>query len=206
MVPYRAANQPWGGAKSTQGCTSPYEGRWGRAHVRHRGDEASVDDKDRLIDHIEHLEHGFMRVMARDNAAGLFSLNLTLRQIKVLIVLDIEECLSMHELADSLGVGLATTTGIVDRLAAQHLVMRREDAADRRIRRIELSEHGHEVIDQIRYSGRERRRRVLRRLETGLLHDFARVMEALCTAIAAELDEEATRDETTRDETGRATG
>ena len=163
-----------------------------------------MDDKERLIERIEGLERGFMRVMARDNAAGLFSLNLTMRQIKVLMVLDIEESLSMHELADSLGVGLATTTGIVDRLAAQHLVERREDTSDRRIRRIELSEHGHEVIDQIRYSGRERKRRVLRRLETGLLYDFARVMEALGTAVEAELNEQAARD--ADGETGRNTG
>lgn len=147
-----------------------------------------MDDKDRLIDRIEGHERSFMRLMARDNAAGLFSSNLTMRQIKVLMVLDIEESLSMHELAGKLGVGLATTTGIVDRLTAQHLVERREDPDDRRIRRIELSADGHEALDQMRYSGRERKRAVLRRLEPDVLADFARVMEALGEAVEAELD------------------
>ncbi|HEY3687194.1 MAG TPA: MarR family transcriptional regulator [Streptosporangiaceae bacterium] len=147
-----------------------------------------MDEKDRMIDAIEGHERVFMRLMARENAAGLFSLNLTMRQIKVLMVLDIEQSLSMHELAKKLGVGLATTTGIVDRLTAQNLAERREDPDDRRIRRIELSDHGHEVIDQMRYSGRERKRRVLRRLTPELLADFARVMAALGTAVEAELD------------------
>lgn len=160
----------------------------------------TVDEKNRLIERIEGHERGFMRLMARENAAGLFSLNLTMRQIKVLMVLDIEESLSMHELADRLGVGLATTTGIVDRLAAQDLVGRREDPADRRIRRIELSAHGHEVIDQIRYSGRERKRRVLRRLDVDVLAAFDQVMEALGAAVEDELNEEAdVRDEDVRD-------
>lgn len=149
----------------------------------------TVDEKDRLIERIEGHERGFLRLMARENAAGLFSLNLTMRQIKVLMVLDIEESLSMHELADRLGVSLATTTGLVDRLAAQDLVGRREDPADRRIRRIELSAHGHEVIDQIRYSGQERKRRVLRRLDADLLSAFAEVMEALGKAVEEEQDE-----------------
>lgn len=153
-----------------------------------------MDEKDRLIERIEGHERVFMRLMARENAAGLFSLNLTMRQIKVLMVLDIEESLSMHELADRLGVGLATTTGIVDRLAAQDLVARREDPADRRIRRIELSAGGHETIDQMRHSGRERKRRVLRRLDEDLLVAFDRVMEALGTAVEEELNEEAGRE------------
>jgi DNA-binding MarR family transcriptional regulator len=155
-----------------------------------------VDEKGRMIEAIEGHERVFMRLMARENAAGLFSLNLTMRQIKVLMMLDIEQSLSMHELAKKLGVGLATTTGIVDRLTAQNLAERREDADDRRIRRIELSDHGHEVIDQMRYSGRERKRRVLRRLSPELLADFARVMEALGVAVEAELDAaDALRDE-----------
>lgn len=153
-----------------------------------------MDEKDRLIERIEGHGRGFMRLMARENTAGLFSLNLTMRQIKVLMVLDIEESLSMHELADRLGVGLATTTGIVDRLAAQDLVARREDPADRRIRRIELSAGGHEVIDQIRYSGRERQRRVLRRLDVALLTAFDQVMEALGAAVEDELNERADAD------------
>lgn len=154
----------------------------------------TVDDKDRLIERIEGHERVFMRLMARENAAGMFSLNLTMRQIKVLMVLDIDESLSMHELAARLGVGLATTTGIVDRLTAHDLVARREDPADRRIRRIELSAHGHEVIDQMRHSGRERKRRVLRRLDTDLLADFDRAMEALGIAVEEELNEEESRE------------
>ena len=156
-----------------------------------------MDEKDRLIERIEGHERDFMRLMARENAEGLFSLNLTMRQIKVLIVLDLEESLSMHELAGRLGVGLATTTGIVDRLAAQDLVARREDSADRRIRRIELSAHGHEVIEQMRHSGRERKRRVLRRLDEHLLAAFEQAMEALGTALEEELTEQS--DHNTRD-------
>jgi len=46
----------------------------------------------------------------------------------------------------------------------------------------------------MRNSGRDRKRRVLRRLDVDLLHAFDKVMEALGAAVEEEQNEEAVRD------------
>jgi len=146
-----------------------------------------VDEKDLLIQRIEQGEHDLIRLIARDRCGGLFTINLTMQQIRALLVLDVEESLPVHELADRLGVGLATITGIVDRLVAQDLVLRRPDPDDRRIRRVEPTAAGRRAIEELGDAGRDRKRRVFRRLDLDTLRDFARVMEAVHEAAAAEI-------------------
>jgi DNA-binding MarR family transcriptional regulator len=60
----------------------------------------------------------------------------------VLILLSTEGPLAHSDLAQALGVGLATVTGLVDRLVARGLIERVEDATDRRIRRAKLTAAG----------------------------------------------------------------
>jgi DNA-binding MarR family transcriptional regulator len=87
-----------------------------------------------------------------------------------------------QELARHLGVGLAATTGIVDRLVGQGLVTRTEDPDDRRVRRIELTADGAALVGRLRDAGLERMRRLLDRLDDATLADLERVLLALATA------------------------
>jgi MarR family transcriptional regulator, organic hydroperoxide resistance regulator len=50
--------------------------------------------------------------------------------------------MSMRELSARLGGHASTATGIADRLAARGLVERREDAGDRRVKRVDLTAEG----------------------------------------------------------------
>nr|BEK71170.1 MarR family transcriptional regulator [Kitasatospora purpeofusca] len=56
----------------------------------------------------------------------------------------------MRALADLLACDASNVTGIVDRLAAQHLVRRETDPADRRIKNIVLTEQGERTVHDIR--------------------------------------------------------
>src|SRR5262245_65378545 len=94
----------------------------------------------------------------------LLTANLTMPQFRVLLVLALRGGAAGHDLSESMGVSLATITGIVDRLAAQNLVTRREDPRDRRVRRVELTPAGQALIDGIAAAGMANQRRLLDRL------------------------------------------
>jgi DNA-binding MarR family transcriptional regulator len=57
-------------------------------------------------------------------------------------LLQIDGSMSMRELAARLGGHASNATGIADRLAARGLVERREDADDRRVKRLGLTPEG----------------------------------------------------------------
>lgn len=145
-----------------------------------------MDDKDRLIERIEQADDRFLRLTARDRSNPLLSVDLTMQQLRTLMILSFQGSASGQELAAGLGVHLATVTGIVNRLAARGLVGRREDPADRRVRRVRLTQHGVDLIDQIRNAGRQHKRRLLTRLDEPTLRQMIQAMDALNAAAEAE--------------------
>jgi MarR family transcriptional regulator, organic hydroperoxide resistance regulator len=64
-------------------------------------------------------------------------------------LLQIDGSMSMRELAARLGGHASNATGIADRLAARGLVERREDAGDRRVKRVDLTAAGAETRNQL---------------------------------------------------------
>jgi len=75
-----------------------------------------------------------------------FPLDLTMRQLHVLVAASQPEGVTVHELADALGTSPPTASGLVNRLAAKGLVTRVEDDADRRVRHVQLTEQGQETL------------------------------------------------------------
>jgi MarR family transcriptional regulator, organic hydroperoxide resistance regulator len=64
-------------------------------------------------------------------------------------LLQIDGSMSMRELATRLGGHASTATGLADRLAARGLVERHEDAGDRRVKRVGLTQAGAAVRNQL---------------------------------------------------------
>ncbi|PZF85204.1 MarR family transcriptional regulator [Jiangella anatolica] len=80
----------------------------------------------------------------------MLELDLSISQFRCLIALRQHgEPLPINELADRLGLTLATAGRNVDRLLAHGLVERREDPTDRRVRLVSLSEQGVAVMTDI---------------------------------------------------------
>jgi DNA-binding MarR family transcriptional regulator len=107
-------------------------------------------------------------------------------QLKALLVLSLRPEASGQDVMATMGVSLATVTGIIDRLVAQGLVQRREDARDRRIRRLELTPAGHELIDGIITAGAAHQRRLLARLDEDALLVVERALGLMLDAAEAE--------------------
>ncbi len=137
------------------------------------------DAKRELIERLQELEVRQLRLFVRDRSLPLLSTTLTIQQLKVLVALAIDGNTPTHELAERVGVSVATLTGIVDRLSARSLVLRREDPADRRVRRVDLTEEGRTLIDDMWGTSRERTSAALRSLDLETLRGLVRGVEAL---------------------------
>ncbi|GAA3438769.1 MarR family winged helix-turn-helix transcriptional regulator [Kutzneria kofuensis] len=145
-----------------------------------------MEDKEQLIASITATQRSLGRVFGAARANPLMSLNLTMRQLKVLLTLARRGPTAGQELTAEMGVSLATVTGIVDRLAAQGLVSRREDPSDRRVRLLELTAEGHKLVGSVVDAGSAQYRRLLSRLEV----DELRLLDSLIRRMAEIADEE----------------
>src|SRR5687768_9256224 len=105
------------------------------------------------------------RFFALDRSNPILSVNLTMQQLKVLLLLYRHDGIASQELTRLLGVGLATVSGLVDRLVTHDYVARREDPQDRRVRRLFLTTEGHRVVEEIMDAGAEHQRRLFARLD-----------------------------------------
>lgn len=80
----------------------------------------------------------------------MLSLRLTMQQFKVLMILVVQpEGSSMQAVAKTIGVSLATMSGIVDRLETQQMVERSLDPNDQRVRRVTASSLGRQTVQRL---------------------------------------------------------
>ncbi|WP_233412719.1 MarR family winged helix-turn-helix transcriptional regulator [Nucisporomicrobium flavum] len=136
-------------------------------------------ENERLIADIMHAQQQLQHLFAYDRSDPLFSSQLTMPQLKILLLLHRLGDTSGRELAGLLGVSLATLSGMVDRLVTNDLVTRAEDPHDRRVRRIRLSATGTEMISRIITAGTERQTRLLRKLTDAELRTVRDAMQAM---------------------------
>jgi DNA-binding MarR family transcriptional regulator len=146
---------------------------------------AKADAVGRIMAAQEQLAYFF----AFDRSDPILTANLTMSQLKIMLALSLRGGASGQDLAGVMHVSLATITGIVDRLAGQDLVTRREDPRDRRIRRVDLTPAGKEVIDGILTAGAEHQRRLLERLDLDALQTVERATRLILNAAEAERDD-----------------
>jgi DNA-binding MarR family transcriptional regulator len=145
-----------------------------------------VGDKERLIALIEQADDRFLRLTATEQGNPLMSIDLTIQQLRTLMILSFRGSASGQELADGLSVHLSTVTGLINRLLARGLVERGEDPNDRRVRRVRLSAEGTQLMQQMRDAGRLHKRRLLQQLDNAALAQMAAAMDALNTAAASD--------------------
>ncbi|HEX8348294.1 MAG TPA: MarR family transcriptional regulator [Actinoplanes sp.] len=144
-------------------------------------------ESERLIADIMSAQQRLQHLFAYDRSDPLFTSQLTMSQLKILLLLSRGGTASGRELAGLMGVSLATLTGMVDRLVAQNLIARHEDPTDRRVRRITLTSTGADVIGGIITAGAEKQRRLLDHLDVAELRVVEQAMSLLVRAATAEL-------------------
>lgn len=80
-------------------------------------------------------------------------LDLTMPQLKVLMLLNHSDNLTISQLAEDLSVSLPNMTGIIDRLAQQNLVKRVQSDKDRRVVYIKLTDKSRNIFIELNKSG-----------------------------------------------------
>lgn len=80
-------------------------------------------------------------------------LNLTMPQLKVLMLLNHRDNLTSSQLAEDLSVSLPNMTGIIDRLVQQNLVRRVQSDKDRRVVFIKLTDNSKDIFIELNKSG-----------------------------------------------------
>jgi len=96
-------------------------------------------------------------------------LDVTMAQLKIMMIIYLGGATRMSVLAEKLGVSLPTVTKSVDRLVARGVVTREDDPEDRRVVLCRLTEDGQKMIIQLWQSARERTRKLLSALSASEL-------------------------------------
>ena len=134
----------------------------------------------RILSCSEALIHGFNP--GRDRA--WFSVDLTMPQLKALIYVTKNDGATSGQVASMLGVGLSTVTGIVDRLAEQNMVLRREDPRDRRITRVLPTPSGRALVEELLQYRNEVVSTILAQLDPDQLTTVETAFQYLLDAVA----------------------
>jgi MarR family transcriptional regulator, organic hydroperoxide resistance regulator len=107
-------------------------------------------DKPQLIDNIIGLQEKLSRLSLGCRMDNWMKLDLTIDQLKSLILIQYRGKITFKELAEALGMTRANITGIADRLIQNGLVTRRQNPSDRRFQYLMLTKKGRGILDNIK--------------------------------------------------------
>ena len=111
-------------------------------------DEAA--EREALVSELLRAQQIWETTVAPPEIERLLTFPLTIQQLKVLAILVTDtRGNTVQGLATTIGVSLATMSGIIDRLANQGMVTRTEDPHDHRVRRIEATPQGRETVQRL---------------------------------------------------------
>lgn len=138
--------------------------------------------KEDLIASILHLTDRAFRQLLPMVPKEWLRLDLTMPQLKVVLLLFISGPSRMSEIASALGVSLATATGVVDRLVERDILTREGDPGDRRVVLCRLSEKGEELMNGLWQLSRDQAGELMRSLASPQLLLITESLEVLLQA------------------------
>lgn len=109
-------------------------------------------------------------------------LELTMPQLKVVLLLFLNERARVSEIAAALDVSMATASGVVDRLVDREILARESDPEDRRVVICRLTGRGQNMIAGLWQLARDRAKELLKALDQAQLRLVMEALEALVKA------------------------
>jgi DNA-binding MarR family transcriptional regulator len=137
------------------------------------------DKTERLVGQILQRAEDIYNMLSPGIPTEWFTSDLTVAQLRVLLVLQSTDSSRMSDIASVLDVALSTATGIVDKLVRKELVIRETDPQDRRLVICRLSPTGQEVINRLWTSGQFQMESLLDGLNKEELEKASEVAEIL---------------------------
>ena len=136
--------------------------------------------KDGLVDGILELADGLFRELLPTVPRDLLTLDVTMPQIKILLILYVGGSRRMSDIAADLDVSLPTATSLVDRLVEKRYVVRETDSEDRRVVLCQLSPLGQQTVNHIWRTARARCCELLRAMD---ISHLSMLQEALASML-----------------------
>ena len=139
----------------------------------------AANHKEELIQRILTLADNLFRQLLPTVPKELLTLDISMSQLKVMLLLFINGPLNMSNIAASLDVTLPTASSLIDRLVEKDYIERENISDDRRVVLCRLSENGQKAINGIWDSGRVRSREILEKMDLANLEMFFKVLSAM---------------------------
>jgi DNA-binding MarR family transcriptional regulator len=141
-------------------------------------------NEDRLVQHILQRAEDIYNMLSPGIPTEWFSSDLTVAQLRVLLVLHSAGPSRMSAIASVIDIALPTATGIVDKLVNKGLVIRETDTQDRRQVICRLSPAGQDSINRLWTSSQFQMEKLLEGLTEEELEKAAEVAQMLFNNLA----------------------
>ena len=142
-----------------------------------------------LVQEILKLSEDIYNAIPLDIPLEWLNSDLTVAQLRVLLVLQSQGPSRMSNIAWIIGVTLPTATGVVDNLVRKELIVRENDPQDRRLVICKLSPEGQELINKLWTSGRFQMKNLLDGLTPEQLEKAREVARMLRDNVARRIAE-----------------
>jgi len=150
-----------------------------------RPNNAPEQGNETLIRHILKLSEDIYRTIKLSVPSEWLTSDMTVAQLRVLLILHADGPSQMSFIASSLGIAVSTATGIVDNLVRKGLVTRGADPEDRRLVICMLSPQGQETINRMWILGQSQMKRLLQGLSVEQLKKASEVAEFLLANVTS---------------------
>jgi DNA-binding MarR family transcriptional regulator len=145
-----------------------------------------ADERQATIFEITEAYRDISRALWRSTASVWTELDLSMAQLKTLVILHNTAALTIGQVAEALCVGLPTASHLVDRLVQAQLAVRAEDPDDRRRTLAYLAPQGKELAERLHQGSRDQLRRWLALLDDATLAELLPGLRALGRAASTE--------------------
>ena len=138
-----------------------------------------VKDNKNLVTQILQVSENIFQVMGITIPPEWLMSDMTVAQLRVLLLLQTEGPSRMSSIAGTLGIAVSTATGIIDNMVKKELVTRSADVEDRRVVICGLSPKGQEIINRIWIYGQLQMKKLLNGLTPAQLEKTKEVADFL---------------------------
>ncbi|HUU63904.1 MAG TPA: MarR family transcriptional regulator [Dehalococcoidia bacterium] len=143
---------------------------------------AQEPQKEELIESILQLSDRAFRELFPILPKQWLRLDLTMSQLKVVLLIFVSGPMRMGVIASELGVSLATASGVVERLVERGILLREGEAGDRRVVLCRLSDEGERLIGNLWQLSRDQVGELMRVMAPSKLLIIAEMLQALLEA------------------------
>ena len=144
-----------------------------------------------LIEQVMRAQQEVAQTMLSLAEPNWLELDLTLPQLKSLMIITASGSMPIHRLAELLHLQRSATSTLVDHLVRLRLFARAEDARDRRRTLVDLTPDGRELVTRLRQGQEDRMRAVMERISDDDLRTMIRVLHTIAEYAATEQEKEA---------------